>query len=247
MARVAAALAAGRPTKCKPSTASTAIAFAEFVTPWLPGYGGSVPVRVGNAASVQFQLDIYGELVDAMALARNAGLDRAPKRGVSRRDQQSWRRTGPSRITASGKCAERMRHFTALQGDGVGRARPRDSQRREAWAARPCGALAQAARAHPRRRLSQQLRPRPQHVRPVLRCDRSRCEPAAHPAGRIPPARGPPRARHDRRRRARPRGRRIRHALSQQAPGRWSAAGRRPVSPLLVLAGRRAGAVRADG
>jgi GH15 family glucan-1,4-alpha-glucosidase len=32
---------------------------------WLPGYEGSAPVRIGNAASEQFQLDIYGELLDA--------------------------------------------------------------------------------------------------------------------------------------------------------------------------------------
>jgi GH15 family glucan-1,4-alpha-glucosidase len=41
---------------------------------WLPGYEASGPVRIGNAAWQQFQLDVYGELMDAMHLARRAGL-----------------------------------------------------------------------------------------------------------------------------------------------------------------------------
>jgi len=41
---------------------------------WLPGYGGAAPVRIGNAASRQFQLDVYGEVMDTLHLARVSGL-----------------------------------------------------------------------------------------------------------------------------------------------------------------------------
>lgn len=42
---------------------------------WLPGYGGAAPVRIGNAASTQFQLDVYGEVMDTLHLARCAGME----------------------------------------------------------------------------------------------------------------------------------------------------------------------------
>ena len=47
----------------------------EYELSWLPGYCGAAPVRVGNAASRQFQLDIYGEVMDTLHLARAAGLE----------------------------------------------------------------------------------------------------------------------------------------------------------------------------
>ena len=47
---------------------------AELELPWLSGYEGSQPVRVGNAACTQFQLDVYGEILDALYQARSAGL-----------------------------------------------------------------------------------------------------------------------------------------------------------------------------
>ncbi len=47
---------------------------AEWEADWLPGYEGSTPVRIGNAAVSQRQLDVYGEVIDALALARDSGL-----------------------------------------------------------------------------------------------------------------------------------------------------------------------------
>ncbi len=46
----------------------------ELELDWLPGYEQSAPVRVGNAASEQFQLDVYGEVADTMFQARQAGV-----------------------------------------------------------------------------------------------------------------------------------------------------------------------------
>ncbi|MFJ4153286.1 glycoside hydrolase family 15 protein [Pseudomonas sp. NPDC089752] len=51
----------------------------EYTLPWLAGYEHSQPVRVGNAAAQQVQLDIYGELADAMTQAIKGGLPRHPR------------------------------------------------------------------------------------------------------------------------------------------------------------------------
>ncbi len=46
----------------------------ESTIPWLPGFEGSSPVRVGNAASAQLQLDVYGELMDCMYNCQKHGV-----------------------------------------------------------------------------------------------------------------------------------------------------------------------------
>ena len=47
---------------------------AEWEVEWLPGYAGSKPVRVGNAAHAQLQLDVYGEVMDALYQSRRGGI-----------------------------------------------------------------------------------------------------------------------------------------------------------------------------
>ncbi|HST29730.1 MAG TPA: glycoside hydrolase family 15 protein [Chthoniobacterales bacterium] len=47
----------------------------EFEVPWLDGYENSKPVRIGNAASKQFQLDVYGEVLAAMHRAQIEGIE----------------------------------------------------------------------------------------------------------------------------------------------------------------------------
>jgi GH15 family glucan-1,4-alpha-glucosidase len=54
----------------------------EYEVPWLAGYEGSSPVRIGNAASEQLQLDVYGEVLDALYQARVRGV------GI---DAQAWK------------------------------------------------------------------------------------------------------------------------------------------------------------
>ncbi|MFF5312134.1 glycoside hydrolase family 15 protein [Streptomyces massasporeus] len=50
----------------------------EFELPWLSGFAGSAPVRIGNDAVKQLQLDVYGEVMDSLSFARESGLSAQP-------------------------------------------------------------------------------------------------------------------------------------------------------------------------
>jgi GH15 family glucan-1,4-alpha-glucosidase len=58
----------------------------EMELPWLPGYEASAPVRIGNAAEDQLQLDVFGEVMDAMYQARRAGLSASEAGWALQRD-----------------------------------------------------------------------------------------------------------------------------------------------------------------
>ena len=77
---------------------------------WLDGFEGSRPVRIGNAAADQLQLDVYGELMDTMHLARETGLEASDAgwklqmelldhlaTGWREADQGIWEVRGPAR------------------------------------------------------------------------------------------------------------------------------------------------------
>jgi GH15 family glucan-1,4-alpha-glucosidase len=77
---------------------------------WLPGYLGAKPVRIGNAAAEQLQLDVYGEVLDTLHQARRTGLEPSPvawrleqklleylESGWRQQDEGIWEVRGPSR------------------------------------------------------------------------------------------------------------------------------------------------------
>ena len=68
----------------------------ELTVPWLPGYENSAPVRIGNGASQQLQLDVYGEIADALYQAFKSGMEpsergEAVRRSVLEYLSTAWR------------------------------------------------------------------------------------------------------------------------------------------------------------
>ena len=85
----------------------------EITIDWLPGYDGSRPVRVGNAASEQFQLDVFGEVLDVMHQGRVHELEQSPEswslqRRVLRYLEDAWKEPDEGLWEVRGP----RRHFT---------------------------------------------------------------------------------------------------------------------------------------
>jgi len=69
----------------------------EYEVPWLPGYERSTPVRIGNAAHGQLQLDVFGEVVDTLFQGKRGGLETRPPdwnflRAILEHLEQVWNR-----------------------------------------------------------------------------------------------------------------------------------------------------------
>ena len=98
----------------------------ELEIPWLAGYEGSKPVRIGNAAAAQLQLDVYGELMDALYQACKGGLAAARHRlgPAARAARAPGEGLGAARRGHLGS-ARAAAAFHPFEGHGLGGVRPR--------------------------------------------------------------------------------------------------------------------------
>ncbi len=86
---------------------------SEWTVDGLPGWRYALPVRVGNAASTQHQIDVYGEVLDCLALARQGGLavtgqERVVQRRIVEHLEAVWRTPGSGVWESRGQ----PRHYT---------------------------------------------------------------------------------------------------------------------------------------
>jgi GH15 family glucan-1,4-alpha-glucosidase len=155
---------------------------SEQTLDWLPGYECSAPVRVGNAAVHQFQLDIYGEVIDALFHARRFGLDgdgytwslqckllEFLEGSWDKPDEGIWEvRNGRQHFTHSKvmawRGAQRAAALHAQQGDGMVRVRPCGALGRDVPRRRADRSLALDPRCDPRRGLRTCVRPQHRRV-----------------------------------------------------------------------------------
>ncbi|MER6348375.1 glycoside hydrolase family 15 protein [Streptomyces sp. NPDC001595] len=120
---------------------------------WLPGFADSRPVRIGNAAVKQVQLDVYGEVMDTLSLARSAGMPLKTEGWAMQRalmdflcrawrqpDEGLWEVRGGRRHfvhskvmvwVAADRAVKALERYPALEGDLEGWRATRDAVHRE--------------------------------------------------------------------------------------------------------------------
>ena len=220
----------------------------EYEVSWLKGYEASSPVRIGNAAAKQIQLDVYGELLDALYVARKAGLHG---------NAASW--------TLECSLIEHLETVWDQPDDGIwevrGGRKHFTHSKVMAWVAfdrairsveefgmaGPLLALACYSRGDSRAGLRARIRQRTEQLRTVLRFEIARRQSVADPDGRLPAAVRSPHSRHGDCSRKGVDARRFRAAVSHARGGRRAATGRGGLSGLQLLACgqlRPAGAAR---
>ncbi len=153
----------------------------EWEVPWLPGYENSRPVRIGNAAHEQLQLDVFGEVMDALHQARIGGHPRQPRdlaspagaHGAPRDDLDEAR----SRNLGNPRPGAALHPF---QGHGLGRRRSRGEKHGDVQPLRSGRGVAGAPRSHPLRRLYVCLQRRGWRVCPGVWLEADRRRDARH-------------------------------------------------------------------
>ena len=205
------------PTSCRSCTAWRASAGStEFELAWLPGYEGSHAGAHRQRGRAQFQLDVYGEVIDALHQAAQA---RPRDRGDGWELEQALLDVprgdlAASRTRASGRCAAPRRHFThskVMAWVAFDRAVKARRAVRPARARSSAGA--RCATRSTREVCAQGFDAERRRFTQFYGSTRARRQPADDPAGRLPAAGRPARARHRRGDRARAAARRLRAAL----------------------------------
>ena len=198
----------------------------EFEVPWLPGYEESRPVRIGNAASEQFQLDVYGEVIQALYEARRLGVPEMPGVRPSARKlvefiETAWQKPDDGIWEVRGG----RRHFTHskmmawVAVDRMARlaeefTTPTDPVREDP------SALARVTRSYSPERLRARLRQEAELVHPGVQPPGARRGRAPHAGARLLAGDRPARSGDDPCDREEPHARRLRPPLQAGAHGR---------------------------
>ncbi len=213
----------------------------EWEVDWLPGYERSAPVRIGNAAAGQFQLDVYGEVMSALyeschpantadesAWSFQTSLMEFLETGWREPDDGIWEVRGPRRHFTHSKVMAWVAMDRAIRSI------------EEYHLEGPLDRWRQIRERDPRPGLRRGVQRQQGLVHPVLRLRQPRRQPAHDPAHGLPAGPRPTGPWHHRGHRARARPRRVRAAVQHGRDG----ARRRPcraggrIPGLLVLAGR---------